>query len=756
MRRTCVVAVCAMALCGCGGGSSEPPVTFSDLLGTLTNNDSIARLDVPEAAIVTSFDPAGGNEDYNHFLRDGPAGWKVLADLKGPGYLSRFWFTSSGNSKPNTRIRLRLFFDGEKEPRVETTLGEWCGGMDPFRPPVASDEQYCWFNWVPIPYAKRLVVMAEIPGGEQQHSFYQVNYCTFPRGRKVESFSGQIGAQDAKRIDEIRARWAQGGMQDLPPSIMSASKTVSLEPGATLALDDLRGPAILCALSITPDFAKLPAAADRERVLRDVVLRIQWDGASSPSVAVPLGDFFGSVWRRTRYLSAYFGLTNDTFICRFPMPFQSSARVSLENEGGQPVSLEVTTGWEPLNAWDAGLGYFHSTFSRSTPQDVGRPHYILRTNGKGRYAGCLLGEVTLDRSWWILEGDEVMVRDGKPVPFWHGTGLEDYFNSGWYYQNVLARPLHGLALKVPFRIAQYRLHLLDPVRFDSSFSMTFERGPDDASHGWMESTAFYYLEKPAAAAFAVGPAAERRPPADPLVEGTVMTDLLNYERFGDYRGAREYIDEYLQLRPSFPFAALLRLRQIAYTEKIEGFEKAKPLYEKFLAAETQPQAVEQAKLLLWFHESPSNALATLYTNPRARLLFDGQEVCVSDGPDRATTAQLQVGPGRHGLAIQSGYQPYPDWVQAGLRTHGGFVGTDPTWRYKFNAPDGPWSAADFDDRAWMTVGGTGVKGPPEEPFVWIEPNAFVDMQSQSAGLRAMEDWPRERRHNVFRKTIEIP
>lgn len=756
MRKICVVLVCLLALCGCGGGAgSKPPVTFSGLLGTLTNNDSIARLDVPETAIITSFDPQGGNEDYNHFLRKGPPGWVVLADLKGPGYLSRFWFTGSGDADH----RIRFYFDGEKEPRVDTTLGEWCGGKDPFRAPVASEEQYCWFNWVPLPYAKSLIVMAQEPvlrPGKEQRLFYQINYSTYPRGQRVESFSGKVSPDDAKRIEEIRARWAQGGMQDLPPSCLSATKSLALDPGASQALDDLRGPAILHALSITPDIGKLASAVDRERVLRDVVLSIQWDGSSSPSVAVPLGDFFGSVWRRTRYLSAYFGMTNDTFISRFPMPFQSSARISLENQGGQPVSLEVTAGWEPLGAWDPGLGYFHATFSRSGPQDVGRPHYILRTNGKGRYAGCLLSEVTLDRSWWILEGDEVMYRDGKATPFWHGTGLEDYFNGGWYYQNVLARPLHGLVFKAFFRITQYRLHLLDPVLFKSSFSMTFERGPDDASHGWMESTAFYYLDQPVAAAFEVGPAAERPPPSDPMAEGRVMTELLNYERFGDYRGAREYIDEFLQRHPAFPFAAILRLRQLAYVERIDGFDKARPLYEQFMAAEANPAAVEQAKLLLWFHESPSNALVSLYSNPKARLLLDGTEVCASEGPERAVTIGVQVGPGRHGLAIQSGYQRYPDWVQGGLRTHRGFVGTEPSWRYRFNAPDGPWSSADFDDGGWTGVGGTGVKGPPEEPFVWLEPNAFVGMQSAPVGLRATEDWPRERRHNVYRKTVDLP
>ena len=86
-------------------------------------------------------------------------------------------------------------------------------------------------------------------------------------------------------------------------------------------------------------------------------------------------------------------------------------------------------------------------------------------------------------------------RDGGQ-PFWFGTGLEDYFTGGWYYQNVLARPLHGFASQNLFRTVQYRVHLPDVINFKQSFRMVFERGPDNASHGAFESLAWYYLDRP--------------------------------------------------------------------------------------------------------------------------------------------------------------------------------------------------------------------------------------------------------------------
>ena len=529
-----------------------------------------------------------------------------------------------------------------------------------------------------------------------------------------------------------------------------------LRPARRRMLKDLAGPAILRELTVTPDFSKRPTALDREKLLRDIVLRIAWDGASSPSVAAPLGDFFGSFWRRTRYQSMYFGMTGNTFMCRFPMPFQSSARVSIENQGQQPVDLAVNVSCRPLPAWDMNWGYFHSSWSRSTPSDIGKPHAILRTTGKGRYVGCILSVVSMDRSWWILEGDEMMYRDGETSPGWHGTGLEDYFNGGWYYRNVLIRPLYGLTFKTFFRIIQYRLHLLDPVGYDSSFSMVFERGPDNASHGFMESVAYYYQDKPGAAMYTLGTAADREAPRDPLAEATIMTDLANYERLGDYQGARDFIDEFLETHREFPFGPVLRLRQIAYNERINGFDATRPEYERFMATETNRVALDQAKLLMWFHQSSSNALFSLYANMSARAMLDGKELCGVEKPDRIAVVGLTIGPGKHQMAAQAGWQSYPSWVQASLRTHGGVVNSGPDWKCKFNA-GGDWGSREYDDSAWPPMGGLGTKGPPEEPYIWVEPNAFVDMHSKAVGMCPRnEDWPSRQSFIVYRKAFELP
>ena len=148
-------------------------------------------------------------------------------------------------------------------------------------------------------------------------------------------------------------------------------------------------------------------------------------------------------------------------------------------------------------------------------------------------------------------------------------------------------------------------------------------------------------------------------------------------------------------------------------------------------------------------------LAVFYANMPAKLFLDGREVLQASHPERPTAAAFELAPGPHVLAIQTPPQRYPDWVQLALRGKDWFAGTDATWKFAFN-PAGDWAAADYDDSAWPPLAGPGVKGPPEEPFIWVEPDPFLGMQSLALGLRPFVDWPAQGGTVVYRKTIVVP
>src|ERR1700761_3754010 len=59
-----------------------------------------------------------------------------------------------------------------------------------------------------------------------------------------------------------------------------------MAPGATQEVFSAEGPGVITHIWFT-------IAASSESHLKDIVLRIFWDGNSKPSVEVPVGDFFG-------------------------------------------------------------------------------------------------------------------------------------------------------------------------------------------------------------------------------------------------------------------------------------------------------------------------------------------------------------------------------------------------------------------------------------------------------------------------------
>ncbi len=711
-----------------GLAACKPPATvpYSRLLSELTNTESIAKLDVPPTEMICSFDRTGANEDYNHFQGKTKDGQCVLADLKGPGVVSRFWFTGTQPDK-----KFRFYFDGEKTPRLEFSWNDLRKGVPPFDiMPLSADEQNCWYSFVPVPFKKRLLITAEDAGyqyGRGEKLFYQLNWQKLPAGQTVKSFSV---SEAREQLLKISAVWQNSGFGPLP----SADKEFTLAAGQTVELWSGQGPATVNAFTINTD------AHDPE-VLRNVLLKMYWDGNAEPSVCVPLGDFFGSVWQRWRAQSMFFGSSGNDFFCRFPMPFQKSARVVLENKSASIVALKfgLTAGSHTEG------GYFHAGWRNSAAADTGVPHTVLKTAGRGRYAGCILSVVSADRSFWALESDESMTIDGKKT--WQGTGLEDYFNAGWYYQNVFARPLHGLPVKAPFRTVQYRLHLTEPVLFARSFEMQFERGPEQASHAAYESVTFYYLDQPQAADSRIE---NRAAPVDALQPYTLMADLWNFERFGDLQGESEYIDRYCkQFNP--PFKEMLDLRKLVCRYE------AKQIPQQQLVDRLNASTNAQAEVLRKFYTVPGTALVQLYCNMPSELYLDGKLLLRGGDPQQPVFTAVDLKSGRHVLAAVSGWQEYPKWTQVAVRTADGFLlGTSGDWKNAVN-PSGDWASLDYDDSSWQLVGPDSgrTKGPPEEPYIWVQPDPFVNTLSQAYGLRPSAPWGSKKGHVIYRKVFEI-
>ena len=757
---SCLAVSALLLLAAC---SPREPVSVASLARRLADPLEPARLDVPGAILHSSWDRTGENDDYGFFLRPSSTpGWRVLAEFTGPGYLSRFWFTGAKASAP---FRFRFYVDGNPVPAFEGDVLEFCSGtLPPLLPPLANYEQYAWYSFLPVPYAKSLRIECQDPPPGAK-PYFQFAEMPLPKGTPVVPFSWPLPPEDLAALDALRAAWS--APLPAPPNSTSLSFDLRPSPAPDAALATIPGPALVSRIEFAPDFSALPPAR-RDAFLRDAWVSFRYGSAPFESVAAPLGDLCGVPWQRVSAPSRFFGMSNDVLFLDFPVPVPDSLSIRVTVPDAARIPLRLTVRTSPLPA--GKLGLFHASWRRTTPADVGTPHLVSALSSPGKFLGCLLSVASLDPSFWVLEGDESIALD-SPSPAWLGTGLEDYFNAAWYYQNPLASPTHGLLSKAPFRTVQYRVHLSDPPRFSSSFRMAFERGPHNASRAFFESLAWFYLPAPAKADSTRLPPSARSAPSTPRTDlSSLLPTLWNLERLGDLPHARDALAARLASPPSapdadFPFGsargplrALADLRLALYDAALSG---ASPLPALQAAAASPDDAVAAPARILLSESAGETATALLYANMPATVYLDGRPVLSNDSPDdpslAVSAAALPLSPGTHHIAIRTPVHPYPDWVLFALRRSDGFFfSTSPEWRTAFDAPDEALLPA-YDDSAWTPVTPAAIcKGPPEEPYIYVPMDPYILLQSRAAAIRPLPDKPPRAAHITYRATFTLP
>ena len=267
-------------------------------------------------------------------------------------------------------------------------------------------------------------------------------------------------------------------------------------PGETVVLADLPGPGIVTHIWVT--------VADNEfawpRLLR---LRVYYDGHKTPSVDVPLGDFFGVGHGYEREMNsmmvrdASYGRARNSY---WPMPFRKSCRILLTNEGHRRVtSLYYHVDWQKHNSLPEDIGYFHSYYRQGTPPPSGKLYTLLNIRGEGQYVGSVLNIIQTQLGWFG-EGDDMFYVDDEPTPRIEGTGTEDYFNDAWGLR-VSDGAWTGTPIAegegVGARLTGYRWHAVDPVPFKKSLRVAIEHSgwtynPDGTARSGFEERSDFF------------------------------------------------------------------------------------------------------------------------------------------------------------------------------------------------------------------------------------------------------------------------
>jgi len=247
-----------------------------------------------------------------------------------------------------------------------------------------------------------------------------------------------------------------------------------LAAGASVDLLDYSGAGVITRIWLTIN--------NREpEMLRSLVLRCWWDGASKPAVEVPLGDFFSCGSNLCEFENDLFsspeGRSFNSFV---PMPFKKSARISVSNES----NIDLTHIFYDVNMLakdelEPDSLYFHCHWNRVKRTVPGEDYIVLpKIEGKGKILGAAF-EVNTNpvygRQWWG-EGEVKIYIDGDvELPTLCGTGTEDYIGTGWS-QGTYQNRYQGCT-SADWDSGHwifYRLHIADPVYFHSDIKYAIQ------------------------------------------------------------------------------------------------------------------------------------------------------------------------------------------------------------------------------------------------------------------------------------------
>jgi hypothetical protein len=256
------------------------------------------------------------------------------------------------------------------------------------------------------------------------------------------------------------------------------SPTIAIPAGQSVVLAEARG------TSGTVRRIWMTFGDRGPRMLRSLRIDMYWDGAATPAVSAPLGDFFGIGLGRTAvFESALFSNPEGrSFNSVVPMPFRTGMRIVLTNESGSDVpELFYDVSYTLGDRHPANTLYFHAHWRRENPTKLKRDFEILpRLKGRGRYLGANIGVAVNSgeyfNTWWG-EGEVKIFLDGDTeLPTIAGTGTEDYVGTAWG-QGQYAHLYQGSPIADEGRMqwAFYRYHIPDPIWFRQDLRVTIQQ-----------------------------------------------------------------------------------------------------------------------------------------------------------------------------------------------------------------------------------------------------------------------------------------
>ena len=454
--------------------------------------------------------------DYSNFDSVSGDGYGLVKEITGAsGAITRFWMP---HLIADSQVDLRVTIDGTvyQTTALDVFNGNF-GGAPRFQAPLTTTLLGGRATYEPITFQNSIKIEMK---GTGQALFYQFDYRTYPTGRTAPSFGGGLtAAQVSARAAAVTALTNVGqnpaGVDPAATTVAQTSLNVPAKSSVTIA--NVTGSGQIRSLLLKMRDAS-PGSAPSDATLDNLFVRVKYDGAADYAIDVPASHFFGVGHQRVDYKSLPLGVASDgSYYSHWPMPYRQGVTVELYNNALTDVVVPSASVEYKSGPVAADAAYLHAKVTQATTAAGQSQVRLLSITGEGHYVGNILWT---SGGFDTLEGNDIITVDGSNVL--RGTGLEDAYNGGYYYQHVGLSSYeisdHGdipnassgilpqsglLTWYGQGQAEQYRFRLNDAVSFTDGLTLDMENVDNIAGVNW-GMTGFYYLSVPEPSCGAVG------------------------------------------------------------------------------------------------------------------------------------------------------------------------------------------------------------------------------------------------------------
>jgi len=367
---------------------------------------------------------------------------------------------------------------------------------------------------------------------------------------------------------------------------------------------------------------------------RGVAIRCFWDNEATPSVDVPLGDFFGIGFGEDGRLNTIAWERDGKGHMRFmlPMPFKKHARIELVN-----LTDVDLYGFYWHVEYDAGiplpsdLEYFHAQYCQSHPVPKNSRHVVLDTEGHGKYIATIWSVDWLNYGTPPENAVSFFV-DGEPL---QTTNSEDYFGQSWGFCSDEFKTLYvgqgSMQKKTEcgsVQMSSYRVHYPNPTLFRHSLRVTIDNQQYNAGYrtDTYDTVCFWYQSH------------SHKPLAQlPLVEELIpvqypqsiwhgLRELHLMEKKRQFGEAVIKADSLLHRYPENPKVADIMFKLASLKNQLGLHNEAAAIWEAILKQFPESDAAVDANDMLWLNAKSGRMLMTLVSQSGWTAWLDGREI----------------------------------------------------------------------------------------------------------------------------------